>query len=97
MFCNTRLSNPRMKKIFKHMFGKAGGRINNEVGLHSFHCSDDMLCVLVEQEQSGMLADQAMHTVELKLEANFKIRNVHIMKSTFKGPKKTRRRDLKNV
>ena len=87
-----------MKKIFKHMFGKASGRINNEVGLHNFHCSTDMLCILVWKElcilvwkeQSGKLADKQCTQIELKLEANFMISNSHIIKLTFQGQKKIR-------
>lgn len=79
-----------MKKIFKHMFGKASGRINNEVGLHSFHCSTDILCILVWKEQSGMLDNKQCTQIELKLEANFMISNVHIIKLTFQGQKKIR-------
>lgn len=53
------------------MFGKASGSINNEVGLQSFHCSDDMLCILVEKEQSGMLADQIIHASRVRAGGQF--------------------------
>ena len=84
-----------MKKVFKHMFGKASGRINNEVGLHSFHCSTDMLCILVWKEQLGMLANKQCTQIESKLEANFMISNVHIIKLTLQGQKKIDSKKLK--
>ena len=77
------------------MFGKASGRINNEVGLHSFHCSTDMLCILVWKEQLGMLANKQCTQIESKLEANFMISNVHIIKLTLQGQKKIDSKKLK--
>lgn len=86
---NARLPNPR--KRFKFTVGKTSGRINNQLGLRSSHCSDDMLCILLEKEQTGSLAD-LVNANGIQLVASFVIGYLHIIKLTFQEEKGMRRK-----